>query len=421
MQTRVVLALLPLLASIGFYNYHEMFSPQIVRLMTVLFVVIAAVYAWMNPIKGARLSAYPRLPWVLLLGSIAISVTMATIIHQQPLIMTAISTLPFLAAYGYFIVLVNLNPDPDKMIKGLFGILAVSVIVYFVNLRSFPVTVFGQEVAGDDTRGMLRVPIPMNQVLVLIFFYCINRFKLDNKKIWIACIALCCMMIVLSVIRQLILICFLLGFIQYMARYSIVKKVIIGSAIAVAGYTAFTHLPFYKDMMELSEEQYEDATVNDQEDVRIGAWRYFAYEAQQEYPAAIPFGNGIVTLGDNPAKWGTDMQAFMESTGYLYADVSWAAMIYHFGIIATLALLYILVAAAIRKKDPGRSYLTYYVISAFLLGIASGVWEYSYDIMPIMLGLYLIYAPRREEATAGADEATPAPATARKAAGFVIN
>lgn len=405
---RELLAILPILGAIGFFNYHGMFSPGLQKFMLYFFVTVAAVYAWLYPTKEAKTVRYPRIAWILLLGSIVVSMFMSMIIHEQTLKIAFVSTLQFLFPYSFFLVLLKLAPDPKKLIKWMLPIVGCSILVYFANFRSFPATVFGYTLEEDMSRGILRVPIPLYQLLILMFFYCINRYDLTRRPIWLLCIATGGIMIILSVVRQIILVCGVLGFIMFMRRYSWTKKIIIGSILASAALIAFTKLPFYKDIMELSEDQYEATASEEEEDVRIGAWRYYAFEAQQENPAAIPFGNGVAAL--DISKWGKDLTAFFDSTGFLYADVSWAGIIYHFGIIGTAALLYIVFAAIFKKKRREQLYLTYYMIAEALFGIASGVWEYFYEIDIIMLALYLIYAPQNAQT-----DKEPAPAEPRDA------
>lgn len=402
---RVLLALLPLLGSTGFYNYHGMFSEGMEKGLLYFFILVAAIYAWLNPRKDVKPVHFPRIAWIALIALMVISTFMAILIHEQPIVTSFISSLQYLFPFSFIFVLLWLRPDPDKLIRGIFILVGIGIVVYFINFRSFPNNVFGEPLEEDLSRGILRVPIPYHLLLSLLFFYCINRYNLTSRPRWLILICFGAIMIILSVIRQVILIDFALGFLFFVRRYSLVKKIIFGSVLLITGLVIFTSLPFYKDMMELSEEQYEDTAVNDKEDVRIGAWRYYAVEGVEENPETVLFGNGVVAL--KISRWGKELLSFQEATGFLYADVSWAGFIYQFGYIGTFTLLYILLTAIFKRKGPDRLYLTYFLIAMGLMGIASGVWTYFYQILEIMLGFYLVYAPADSPAESHDDEALP--------------
>lgn len=413
---REILVALTLLASIGFYNYHGLLPSKGVQFLFYLFVIICAAYAWLMPQQERPKPGYPRMAWLVFFIGMAFSIPMAFIIHEQPIILTAISTLQFLLPYAFFLILIKLNPDPAKLIRYFFIIVGISIIIYFINFKTFPAVMFGKEVNEDLSRGILRIAIPLFQLLILVFLFSINKFRDTKKPVWLIFAVIGSIMIVLSVIRQAIAVSILMALLLYMQHIKWYKKIATGVILLTATFLIITHIPMYQSFVELTEEQYEDTTVNDKEDVRIGAWRYYSVESQQENAESILFGNGAIAL--EKSDWGNEFEIFANDSGYLLADVSWAAMVYLFGFVTTIALIYILIVAIIKKKDPAKDYLTYFIIGGFLMGIASGVWYYGYEIIVYMIALYLIYAPEHPDDNTDVPPAESTPPDTKKQ--FVI-
>lgn len=415
---RELLVVLTLLSSIGFYNYHDMLPPPLVKRVLVFFVMVCAAYAWLYPQSDRMKARYPRLAWLVLMTGFILSIPMAYVLHQQPIMLSVIASLQFIVPFLFFFVLLRLNPEPAKLMRYFFIVVGISIIIYFINFTHFPNNPFGEEMKEDLSRGILRVQIPLFQLLILMFFYSINKFSTEKKIKWLIPVGIGMLMIVLSVIRQAIAISFLLGFLLYMQHYNWYKKILIGTIIAVAGIYILTHIPMYKDMAELSEMQYEDNTVEGMEDVRIGAWRYYAIEAQEEYPGSMFFGNGVVALGK--CAWGDEFENFCDDTGYLIADVSWAGFYFLFGIFATGALLYIVIASILKNKSPDKQYLSYFMAAGFLQGIASGVWYYYYETIVFVVALYLIYRPGNEGEAENDSASEPSPAAPLSPNKFIL-
>ena len=58
-----------------------------------------------------------------------------------------------------------------------------------------------------------------------------------------------------------------------------------------------------------------------------------------------------------------------------------------------------------KRKPPRKQYLSYFVACITLESIASGIFEYFFETMILMLALYLIYCPDDEKSDAQDDEA----------------
>ncbi|MDE5607317.1 MAG: hypothetical protein K2I64_00060 [Muribaculaceae bacterium] len=400
---RELLVAFTLLASTGFFNFHGAISAPTKVVLMCFCIILCGVYAWQTRDREAPLPQFPRMAWITVLAGMVISIFMAFAIHGQPLPLTAVATASYLFPFLFFPILLLLNPRPKILFRYLFAIVGLSILVYIVNTLTFPNNMFGDPILEDLTRGILRIPIPYFQLLILLFFYAINQFSVDRNRLWLIFIFIAIVMILLSVIRQAILLSLSLGFLLYMQKYVWYKKLLIGTVIAAIAITIITSLPIYKSMMELSQQQYEDNTYDNKEDVRIGAWRYYALESQQENPATAVFGNGAFSL-DNSA-WGKELYNFSEDYKYYTADVSLAGFYFRFGLVTLVPLLYVIISAVMKRKPPRKQYLSYFVACITLESIASGIFEYFFETMILMLALYLIYCPDDEESDARDDEA----------------
>lgn len=380
------LIILAILSLIGFYNYHDMVSLPVRRAMFMFMLIVCFFVAMRN--KKVRLvdSSFPRLPWLVLSCGLIVSVFMAYFYHMQPLVSSFIAQSTPIFIFGSFFVMIKLNPDPNRLIKGLLWMLIPTTLVFFVNFYTIPNNMFGETLEVDLTRGIMRVRCDLIMLYVLFVFYGINKWHTDHQYKWLGLAAACFMMIIMSVTRQLIAIVGVLAFFQFLAGFSWVKKVCVGLVIAGVGYITVINLPMYQDMKELTEDQID--SNDDKEDVRLGASRYYFYEGNESV-ATFLFGNGTPSF--KKTIWGKRFEAFTDETGYLLADVSWAAMVYTYGLFAAIALLVINLMSIFKHKPRGQQYLTYFMISTLLLGIAGGTWFVAPDMFINCIVLYLIY------------------------------
>lgn len=390
---RALLVLLIFLGGEGFYNYHNIFSVPVTRALFMLFMFVAVVIGSRGAeSRRLRDCDFPRLPWFVLGCGLVVSVFMTPFYHHQSLMQSVTAESTVILAYAGFFILLRLNPEPRLVMRYLLYACGVGTIVYLINLYYFPNNPFGEPIVKDLSRGMPRIYAPLFQVIVLLVFYCISRWQQTRRWSWMGFAAIGYMLIVFSLTRQLIGFVTVLAFFQILSNVSWGKKIFLGLTLALVGYVIVINLPLYKAMKEVSQEQIDATASGDKEDVRIGAWRYYAWEGHDD-PETLLLGNGTPAIGKSV--WGARYDSFAEETGYFLADVSWAAMIYQYGIISTVALLVIVLMAVFRRKAPDRRYLTYYLICAILQGIAAGVWVFYYQIFVNMLALYLVY--RKDE------------------------
>lgn len=390
------LVIITILASVGYYNFHNAFSSPICRFMFICMVILCFITAIKQQSVRLRECNFPRLPWFVFVCGLIVSTFMASFFHPQTLQASIIAQSTAIVAFCFFFALLKLNPDPDKLIKSFFYLAGCSIFVYFANLATFPNNIFGEPIVLDTSRGMIRVAIPLFQIMLLLIFYSINQWQLTKSKKWLLILGIGGVMIILSLTRQVMAIMFTLCFFQILHKYSLWKKIVVGVILLSSGYIIFTSLPIYKDIKELSETQIDSSVNKQEEDVRVGAWRYYSYESNENI-ATFLFGNGTPSFGKSV--WGKHFDVYTSNENCYLADVSWAGCIFLYGAIATIALLCIVILAIFKPKKADQQYLTYYMICVLLQGIASGVWYYYYELEITMVVLYLIYRKKDQDNT----------------------
>lgn len=381
------LFVLTLFSAIGFFNPMQIFSPQISKLIFYVCILLSAAYAIFDG-RSLRNINYPRKSYWWFMIMIVVSTIPATAFHPQSYSVTLISTLSYILGYLYFWILMR-SALPEKFIlKWLFIGCILAIPVYFINLISFPDVIFGDSELGDFSRGILRVPVVFLNIMVLFLFYGINKLllKQGNRKFWIFVCGIFLLMIFLSVVRQVILYSMALGLLFLLKNFSWTKKITAVALGAVMVIYVFPMIPAYNMMLELSKDQLDENS--EEENVRIGAWRYYTFENQTN--GITPFiGNGSPSFGNSV--WGNIFDDETQDNGYFYADVAWAGIIYLFGWTGFVALLILMLKAIFRRKPPEKEYLTYWFIFIVLFGIGSGVFLYYQEIIYIMIGLYLVF------------------------------
>lgn len=383
---KYILFVLTILSSVGFYNYHEMFSPQLIKLMFYLNVLLCCGWALKDGIS-LREVRYPRTVFFLILVLMIVSAFMGTAFHPQSLMASITGVLPFFFSFLYLWVFLKFDIPSEKMMHLIMGICAASSVVYFCNVLTMPHNIFGESILSIDmTRGIVRIPLVFIELFPLVVFYGINRFIDTKEKKWLLVIAWAGLMIVLAVVRQIILLTGVLGLLFFFRKVSLWKKLAMAAAVALVVVLVLPQIPIYKAMVELSEDQRDDNEKD--EDIRITAWRYYTYENQTN--AVTPFfGNGIPSAGNS--LWGQMFSSEVDDNGCFAADVGWAGFFWYFGGVATVCLIILIFTGIFRRKSPQNQFITYWLVLVVLSSFASGLIIYSWQIANIMAVLSIVF------------------------------
>lgn len=389
-----ILFALTYLACIGFYNPMGVLSGSMVKMLFCAFSVIAIFWGVFNgrKLKGVY---YPKSYYWMIILFMSLSVFMASGFHDQPLQTSIMVTMPYVLSYLMFWSMMKLAVPKEQVINFCLILSLIAIPLYFANVATFPNYMFGGDtVKGEDfSRGILRVPVFSIYIIMMMVFYSVNQVILRRKTwFWIFIGSILAAMVVFSVWRQNIAMTFGLSFIFIFLNTTTIKRVIM-IIVAISVLAIVPQIPMFKAMLELSEDQSE---ANDEdEDIRIYDYKYFCNEAQTNDLTRV-FGNGVPSYGNS--KWGTMVNNEWDVLGTFAVDTGWAGYYWYYGLIPVICVFVLLLKSACKKKKPDQQYLTYTFIMYILAEIANGAIVYFHETTCIMIALYLMYGPNKEEA-----------------------
>lgn len=390
MKTKIALIIVIYLSAQNFFNPFGLIPANIGKLSFYVFSLIGLLIA-IN-IKNNSIN-YPRKYYKMVLLGIIISILSVWINYDQSLTVSVITTLPYFFSYIFFYILVKFSPNISIVFRFIKILVAISFFIFLANLITFPNVIFG---AGkeeyDMSRGFARLGVPMIELVLLCFFYAVNKWVLSGKKKWLIWVGVTGFLVVFSLTRQIILCGFVFALLIILQKAKMWKKVMVVVSIVIFGMFVLPETPIYKSMMELSETQM-DRNKYDEEDIRITAWRFYTIEYQANVLTRI-VGNGMPSIGNS--KVGNTFDAVTNSryggNGCYYVDVGWAGFYWLFGIFATAGLLLLLIKSLKKSLLINKIYLSYWILFIILTSVASAPIIYHFQVVSLSLILYIIFA-----------------------------
>ena len=389
-KLKKVLIILIYLSAQSFFNPLGVISAQLGKFLFYGFSLIGLFIALRNKYRIKQ--QYPSKAYWLMMTAILLSVLPVCIIYDQPLVVSFVAILPTIFSYLFFYILLKYLPDKGLLMNFVKIMVVCSFIMYIANLLTFPNLIFGaSKNAYDDSRGFVRLGVPMIEFVVLWLFYSVNQWIMSGSKKWLVWIAITGFLVVMSLTRQVILISVVFSFLMIMQKAKIWKKIVV--IAAVASFTVFVlpEIPIYKSMMELSQKQAEDNKYN-KEDIRITAWRFYTVEYQENFVTRI-MGNGLPSIGNSTLGDKFEKTVALEygGNGCYYVDVGWAGFYWLYGIFGVFGLLTLLVKAsfsALRKK---KNYQFYWLLFIIISSISSAPILFHSQVVSLCIVLYLIF------------------------------
>lgn len=389
-----ILSLLTLvyLAAQSFFNPFDIVSAQLSKALFYGFSAIAVLLAFRQNVK----LSCPNRPYQCIIFGIFAASIMATAYHDQSYNVSFVAVLPYLFGYLYLYVLEKFKPS-ENFIEKIFQVLTLcSLVIYLVNLVSFPNMMFGiTKDEYDMSRGFVRIEIPMIEIVVTYFFYSINQWLLSRKRQSMFWIILTSVMIFMSLTRQVIAVSAVLGLLFILQKANWIKKIAVILVGVFIVYVILPKIPMVKTMMELSEAQAKSNKYD--EDIRIKAWRFYTTEFQTNDITPI-LGNGVPSFGNS--RWGdyvnqTTAPKVLGGNGCFPVDVGWAGFFWYFGGVATLGLLVLILKGIKTPKRVERQYLSYALAFIGLTAATSGPILFYSQVCSLCLILYMAYASKK--------------------------
>lgn len=395
-KTKIVLLLLIYFSAHNFFNPFGIISEQIGKAAFYASSFLGLVLVMLNGKKIKQAKPLKYYWWIVC--SIVISMFSVWLNYNQPLLVSIMTTLPYFFAYLYFFILEKFTIEKEFFIKTIKVLTVCSLVMYVINLVTFPSVVFGVgKEEYDMSRGFVRLGVPMIEIVVMWLFYSVNQWILSGKKKWLLWIGTTGFLVVMSLTRQVIIMSFALSFLMIMQRAKMWKKVVVVGSVAF--FTAFIlpEIPIYKSMMELSEEQAYSNKYKE-EDIRITAWRFYTLENQANLSTSI-VGNGIPSIGNS--KYGDAFERkiypIYGGNACFYVDVGWAGFYWLFGIFGVIGLLNMIVRSIRKSFNERKLYLAYWFLFILVTSVASAPIIFHAQVVSLCIAFYLIYGKDYEE------------------------
>lgn len=382
-----LLYLLVIVSSVSFFNPMQVIPSGVGKLISYAFFFLALLFSffWGRKIQLPKIA---KIAYSVLMIVLCLSVITTTFIQDQNITTSLITTFPFIAGYGFFFIMMRFAIPKKTIIFCTQILLITSVLVYLLNFLAQPQQLFGDIREDIDmSRGIARLWIPFIELFVLMFFYFLDRYKTTLKAKYLTWLSLTLLMVVLSVTRQIIILCFALGTMMILSGKKLWQKCIICLLIVVCALTILPKVSFVQEIVSLSVDQIESHEAG-KTDIRLLAWAFYCVEMQSNSVTPV-IGNGVPAYGKSA--YGNYCKDMAEMTKCYAEDVGWAGFFYYFGIIATGSLLILLLSALVHHKKKQNKYLNYWLTFLIITSVASGPILYYWQIISLSTILYLVF------------------------------
>lgn len=389
-QLKVIIIYILVLAGVSFFNPNGTINPTLHKYILYSVIIIALLIALIS--QKSRHYKYPKILYFTLVIGIFISCFIATNYHVQSLKTSIIATLYYLLPYLSLLILFRFDIPSYKIEKLVIRFAIAGMCVWVLNFIFFPQIIFGSmEENIDMSRGMMRLKVPFIELVVLLVFYCINKWIVTDHQKYIIGAVIAYLFVIFTLTRQYILFTTILAILSIIRKASWIKKIFVITAIILFSHFILPHIPLYKNMMEFTKVQLQSNEKDD--DIRVKAWKFYTIENQTNDLTYL-LGNGVPSF---TSSWGAEFENETTSNGFYAVDVSWAGFYWYFGIFSTGSLVLLLLNAAIRRKHPHKEYLSYWFLYIIMISFMSGPILYANEIISIMIGLYLVYNTNNNE------------------------
>lgn len=384
---KIFLLVLMIVSAAGFYNplgiVNAQLSKSIYYLSTVLLIIFGN-----NSVKLRQISKFPYISYrMVLLGMIGAAL-MASFFQEQSLSVSIVAILPYFFGYLSLLSLFRSGINEKDILKIIYSLVIISFVIYWINFITFPNMIFGTMDASevDDSRGMVRLGVLYIELYVFLLYYSIEQWIISRQQKWLAIIAICILMIVLSLARQVIVISAIMGCLYAVKKFVWFKKILFIGIVAFVVLYVVPEIPIYKAMVEVSEQQKEMNKTRD--DPRIRCFNFYTDSYQTNEFTKI-FGNGVPSIGNS--QWGIQFEKITRSEGVYSSDLGWIGFYYHFGLIAAIGVFFLLLKSALYSLRNGNLYISYFLITIMLFCLLSAPILIYRQVINIMLIIYLSY------------------------------
>lgn len=348
-------------------------------------VIIIFYYIWRFK---SNQSIYSKLILAYLLF-IVCSCIYANLYNNQNVIKSFIYSYNYIGIGSFFICQhVKLSyPQTLNLIK---KISITFCCCYIIQWLIYPITIFSGSL--DDlniSNDIFRMRMPGSISAYYLFFYGVNQFLLNKKKINILYIILGFIPIIIMGFRSLTFLTCLCVFLMVGTVYKKFWKVIfIGTLCGIVLYSASTYIPLINQKIEeMAERQNNNQTFKNKDYVRWIEYEYFTENVFNK--TGERFWGGGSPHNQNSTYYKKINRA-AEYYHLYWADLGVIGLSFVIGIPAILILSFIILKITWNCKRPSLQYIRFTLLTVFLGSIMTSAELYRPGNL-ILIGIY-IYA-----------------------------
>ena len=370
----------------SFYLYRPIFIDiKILKVVYGFFLALLVLSLFKGKKKGEKKLKSGKLTFAvrLLIFSMLFSIIPAYASWGQSFNITFIATVPYLSYMLYF-YLRKYQISREVLEKVIYTIGVTCLVFYFFAFAAFPTVIFGAHTADEisDDRGFARIIIGGLGFIYLLYFLALNNYLTTKKRKWLIIAFLALVGVFMTLTRQAILSCMLLGMYLVYTRLNLGKRFIVFSLIATVSVTVLPNLKFVQLLVNKTQDESSDVKGN----IRYEAAQYFLNDFPPDGLARI-FGNGEPSLGNS--YFGIFTHSVELDERYFQSDVGFIGLYSKFGILAIAAWLIAFGIVIFKKFPPDLIYLKLFVILILFTGLTSSMPFNENDIAAISICFYL--------------------------------
>jgi len=330
-----------------------------------------------------------RLPVILLLISIVVSIFMAMFYWDQSLQHTLLGTYEHLIIVFFFFIAGSkiTAKDFEKIIIGL-GL--VYLFFFLIQYVSLPNILFGKSHWGSDEfverRGTIRFVFPAAGVFFLMSFMAFVKLTQKAKPLWFyaSLTFLGILLPIVQVTRQFIAAAVLLFSFNFIKNISWTTRIVlVFLLIFTIPFILNSDIEWVNILLEQSESDFSEGT----DYIRLQAADFFLFEFSPNWVTAI-FGNGVPLW--NQSDYGIYIAMLQYQHGFFLEDVGIIGYYAQIGLFGVLAFILIWVYSFSFSLPKQYYYLKYYLWFLLITGLTwYSIYHYHYLLITtLVLGMY---------------------------------
>ena len=394
-QSKIFQYFLVIFFPIASYNFYKYVGINInlskgIYFITLLLSFLLVISELFKKFRTYRYANLMRLLVFFMFFSIFISYAF----WNQDIVMGYRSIAPHLAII-YFFILLKLRIPIKSLEKIIWIMTIIYILLWTYAIIKAPELVFGLDSEADsitNDRGFFRLSIPGADIIILSFFLAINKFNDTKKKFWIFIFGGLFLIIILHVIRQIIIISFLIGlyFLLKKNKYLWIGLAFGGILLLGISNIKVNDNSIFGKLLNLSKDQIDENNTGEK-DVRIQAYQFFFTEYTKN-PINVIIGNGVPHMD---SKLGKIEYNIAQRDSLWSSDVGFASIYIKYGIIGLLLYFSILKKVMFQKLQPQYMYARLFIIFVFGTTIAA---EYIFtDVIIFALAIYILEYSNQEK------------------------